>query len=332
MPAKKPNNSLNFAKLAPVFADADKAREFIEELRWKGTPNCPHCESEDAYKLTPKPTSKRPGRKGLYKCNSCRKQFTVTVGTIFESSRIPLNKWLYAIYMMCSSKKGISAYQLHRELEITYKSAWFLCHRIRHAMTEQPLAGLLKGTIEADETYVGGKKKGIGSGGPGAGGKTIVFSLVERDGKARSFVVDDVKKPTLQGMIRDHVDPESEIHTDQHRSYGGVAKPVHNEAGQMVHPGFKAHESVDHSIEEYSRGDVTTNTAESFFALFKRGIVGAFHHISKQHTSRYLGEFDFRWNRRKDDDGERFLMAIIMGEGKRLFYRVPKMLAEGNPA
>jgi transposase-like protein len=257
----------------------------------------------------------------------------VTVGTIFEGSRIPLNKWLYAIYMMCTSKKGISAHQLHRELDITYKSAWFLCHRIRHAMTAEPLAAMLAGKVEADETYVGGKKKGSGAGGPTAGGnKTIVFTLVQRGGNAKSFRVEDVKKSTLQEIIREHVHPDTIIYTDQHRSYGGVEKPVLDDDENQIHPGFKAHQSVDHSIGEYSRGDAFTNTAESFFSLFKRGVVGAFHHVSPEHIHRYLTEFDFRWNRRKDDDGERFVDAILSGEGKRLFYRVPASLAEGNPA
>lgn len=304
-----------FAQLTKVFADEDVAREWLESKRWPSGPICPHCASVDrAYKLTPKPTSTRPVRRGVWKCRSCRKQFTVTIGTVFAESHIPLNKWLYAIHLMCSSKKGVSALQLSRILEVTYKSAWFLAHRIRKAMEKEPMRAKLTGTVEADETYVGGK--GTGSqGGPSAGGtKIAVITLIQRDGEARSTVVDNVRAVTLKGIIRNEVEGTAHIMTDQMASYKGLK----NE--------FAGHDSVDHRAKEYVRGIVHINFSESYFSLFKRGIIGAFHHISRKHIQRYLEEFDFRWNRRKISDVERMLSAVAGAEGKRLFYRSPKHL------
>ncbi len=313
----------SFQSLTQKFADEGAAREWLEAQRWPDGPVCPHCGVVDrAYKLTAKPTSKRAVRPGVWKCRDCRKQFTVTIGTVFAETHIPLNKWLYAIHLMCSSKKGVSANQLHRTLEITYKSAWFLCHRIRKAMEKDAPADRAKvgGVVEADETFVGAsRKKQRGKhgqdmrGGPTARGtKTIVFSLVPRDGEARSWKVDDVKAKTLQGIIRREVECEAHIMTDQMHSYWGLDKQ------------FAGHQSVDHSRGEYVRGIVHTNFAESFFSLFKRGIFGAFHHISEQHMQRYLEEFDFRWNTRKLDDAERVEQAVAGAEGTRLYYRTPK--------
>jgi transposase-like protein len=304
-----------FAELTKVFADEDLAREWLEAKRWPEGPVCPHCGVVDrAYKLVPKATSSRPVRKGVWKCRDCRKQFTVTIGTIFAETHIPLNKWLYAIHLMCASKKGISALQLSRTLEVTYKSGWFLAHRIRKAMEKDPMAGKLTGVVEADETYVGGKGTGT-QGGPMAGGSKIaVFTLIQRDGEARSIVVEDVKATTLKGIIRDEVEGTAHIMTDQMKSYHGLARE------------FAGHDTVDHSAGEYVRGIVHVNFSESFFSLFKRGIIGAFHHVSRKHIQRYLEEFDFRWNRRKITDSERMLEAVAGTEGKRLFYRAPKWL------
>jgi transposase-like protein len=302
---------LTYKQRTALFADEDLAREYVEQIRWKGEPFCPHCGTVGAYKLTPKPGSARPTRKGVYKCKACRKQFTVTVGTVFEGTRIKLNLWLWAIYLMCSSKKGISAFQIHRELGCTYKTAWFLCHRVRKAMEKEPLKSKLSGVVEVDETYVGGKGTGT-SGGPMAGGSHFpVFSMVSRTGDARSFLVPDVKAPTLYPIMLQNIDGASHIMTDEMRTY------------RSLHKHYWQHSAVAHSRKEYVRGIVSTNFAESYFSLLKRGIFGAFHHISKKHAQRYLEEFDFRWNMRKATDDERFAAAIQGAEGKRLLYRLP---------
>jgi len=294
--------SINLVKLSKYFHDEVSAIEFIEKLRWPDGPICPHCEATKVYHLKVSGTKRK-----VWKCGECRKQFTVKVGTIFEDSHIPLSKWLAAIYMMCSSKKGVSAHQIHRELDITYKSAWFLCHRIRLAMQESPLAEKLTGIIEADETYVGPKNV-PGKRGRGAGKKTKVFSLIQRDGKARSFKVDDVKGKTLKGIIRNNVMDTAYLMTDSFKAYNGAAKLV------------KYHGVVDHD-NEYVRGIIHTNFAESYFSLLKRGILGTFHHVSETHMERYLSEFDFRWNTRGEDDGIRTIAAIQNSGGKRLLYR-----------
>lgn len=312
-------NAPTFAQLTQVFADEDVAREWLEAKRWPNGPVCPHCGVEDrAYRLQAKATSTRPVRKGVWKCKDCRKQFTVTIGTVFAESHIPLNKWMYAIHLMCSSKKGISALQLSRTVEITYKSAWFMCHRIRKAMEKDPVRAKMTGIVEADETYVGGKGTGT-QGGPMAGGsKVAVFSLIQRDGEARSVVVEDVKAKTLKGIIRNEVEGTAHIMTDQMASYHGLGKE------------FASHGTVDHSAQEYVRGVIHVNFSESYFSLLKRGIIGAFHHVSKKHLQRYLEEFDFRWNRRKISDSERVLAAVAGTEGKRLYYRAPKWMEELN--
>lgn len=308
-----------YADLAARFADEDKAREWLEARRWPDGPVCPHCGVVDrAYRLQAKAGSTRPVRKGVWKCKDCRKQFTVTIGTVFAETHIPLNKWLYAMHLMCSSKKGISAHQLHRILEVQYKTAWFLCHRIRKAMEKDAPAdrGKLGGVVEADETYVGGKGTGT-QGGPMAGGSKIaVFSLIQRDGEARSQVVGDVKGRTLQDIIRRNVVGEASIMTDQHQSYVGLDRQ------------FASHESVDHSAGEYVRGVVHVNFSESYFSLLKRGIIGAFHHVSATHMQRYLEEFDFRWTRRKMNDFERLVEAVAGTEGTRLYYKAPSFLGK----
>jgi len=312
-----PLDELDFDTRQKLFSDKEAARQFLEAIRWPDGPICPRCGVEgESYKLTAKPGSKSPVRAGVYKCSTCRKQFTVTVGTVFEGTRLGLNKWLYAIHLMCSSKKGISANQLCRDLGVQYKTAWFLCHRIRKAMEKDPLKSRLRGVVEADETYIGGKKRGAGSGGPMAGGnKAILYTLIQRDGEARSFNVPDNRAERLQGLMAHLVDPDTAIMTDGHASYKGL--DAH----------FKSHESVDHSAGEYVRGIVHTNFSESFFSLFKRGIMGAFHHLSKKHLQRYAEEFDFRWNTRELEDWERVVKVVKQAHGKRLFYRVPKVAA-----
>jgi transposase-like protein len=312
------SDKLNLKSLAKYFSNEDEAREMLEKMRWPNGVICPHCKSEGAYKLTAKAESKSPVRKGVWKCKSCRKQFTVKVGTIFEDSHIPLSTWLLAINLLCTSKKGMSAHQLHRMLGITYRSAWFMAHRIRFAMTQDPLASKLQGTVEADETYIGGKAKNMHKSvrerkvqGRGNVGKAPVFTLVERDGRVRSRHVATVTQDNLMSVMRECVEASSCINTDESPSYN------------MVYTSFAGHESVNHKAGEYVRGNTHVNTSESFHALLKRGVHGVYHHWSVKHLPRYLSEFDFRFNNRKVEDGERTLNAIKGFEGKRLMYREP---------
>jgi transposase-like protein len=301
------SKELNLTDLAKIYNDDDRIREFFEGLRWPDGPVCPHCESKEVYRLSPKPDSESPVRKGVLKCKKCRKQFTVTVNTIFEGSHIPLAKWIMAIHFFCSSKTGISAHQLHRLLGITYKTAWFIAHRIRYAMTQSPLKEKLKGIVEADETYIGGKGKG--KRGRGAEKKTAVFSLVERNGRIKSQPIGNVKAKTLKKIMIEYVDRKAKIMTDEFPSYRWVKKH------------FASHEVVDHAKKEYVRGNIHVNAAEGYFSLLKRAIDGTFHHISKHHLHRYVSEFDFRYNYSKVDDGMRTAILISRAENKRLLYR-----------
>ena len=309
---------INIVELGQRFSDEDKAREMLESVRWPNGATCPHCGSVKAYRLEPKPTSKRPGRKGLWKCGDCRKQFTVTVGTIFEGSHIPLNKWVIAVYIMCASKKGVSALQLQRMMKpLTYKSAWFMCHRIRHAMTQEPMTGLLQGTVEADETYIGGKARNMHASkrakltGRGPADKQPIFALVERGGQLLGQKVANVTGENLKGIIRQQVAPEAVIMTDEHGAYRGLSND------------FAGHEVVAHSQGEYVRKDAHTNTLEGAFSLFKRQIVGAHHHVSLEHLDRYWDEFEWKYNRRESTEGEKMGMALKATEGKRLMYKQP---------
>jgi transposase-like protein len=307
--------TLPWSKLGAHFADPDKAREYMEFLRW-GTdgPACPRCGGADPYRLTPKAGSAKPGRKGLLKCRACRKQFTVTVGTVFEDSHIPLNKWLQAIYLIGASKKGISAHQLHRMLGVTYRSAWFMAHRLRYAMSSGPNASLLRGTVEIDETYIGGKRKGRYGRGPADGGrKAAVVALVERGGSVRAFPMEKITGHTMDNAILRNVAPEgSRLMTDDTHIYQGK-KRINGIPREIV----------SHTHGEYVRGDAYTNTAEGFFSLLKRGIVGTFHHVGKGHLARYVSEFEFRYNVRKLADAQRPALLVQSAEGKRLTYKQP---------
>lgn len=307
---------MNLTDLGKNFSTVDEAREFLEKQRWPSGAVCPHCGLEgQSYRLQATKESKTPVRKGVWKCGGCRKQFTVTVGTIFEDSHIPLNKWLMAIHLLCSSKKGMSAHQLHRMLGITYKSAWFMAHRIRHAMTQEPLATMLSGTVEVDETYVSGKPREYGKRGrPGKDSKKVpVVASVERGGNVRSFRVPTVSGKNLKQVIRDHVVPKAAIMTDDFWAYEGLNKE------------FASHDSIRHRSGFYGRREgrknVHTNTVEGFFSIVKRGIHGVYHHVGRQHLQRYLTEYDFRYNSRQITDGERTIMAIKRVGGKRLKYR-----------
>jgi transposase-like protein len=303
---------MNLADLAKVCSNEEDAIAWVESIRWpSGEPTCPHCGTDDrAYRLRGKTS-----RPGLWKCGACRRQFTCKIGTIFEDSHVPLAKWLLAIRLMCSSKKGVSASQISRELSITYKSAWHLCHRIRLAMTKEPLAGKLGSEgqiVEVDETYIGGKPANNKHKGPKAfkAKKVVVMTLIERDGEVRTFRVPNNKKAVLQTIVRPMVADTAHIMTDSHLGYKDLGKH------------FWRHDSVNHSYE-YVRGIIHTNFAESYHSLLKRGIFGTYHHISEQHLSRYLREFEFRWNSRKATDGARMVEAVRGAEGKRLTYKRP---------
>lgn len=297
---------------APHFQDKDKARRYLEKQRWPDGPFCPHCGGvEKIYPITGK-----TARDGLYKCGDCRKQFTVTVGTLFEGSKIPLNKWLMAVYLMCSSKKGISSHQLHRMLGITYKTAWFMTHRIREAMKDPVFTGKLGGgggTVEADETFWGNTKPRGQKKGRGYAHKEKIFSLVERGGSVRSFHVQSVNAKTLRPILREQIDASAHLITDEAAQYV-LSKP-------SIKNDFASYGFVRHSTGEYVRGGIHTNTIESYFSILKRGLVGTFHHVGPQHLKRYIGEFDFRYNNRHIDDTERADKALKGISGKRLMYR-----------
>ncbi|MGA2525746.1 MAG: IS1595 family transposase [Smithellaceae bacterium] len=292
----------------------DEARAILEHIRWPEGVKCAHCGSDNVTRLNSKSEKVRDG---LIQCNACRKQFTVMIGTVMEDSHITLRQWVQAFHSMSSHKKGISALQLQRNLGLgSYKSAWHLAHRIRLAMKEGALAAALKGTVEVDETYIGGKpRKGSGKRGRGTK-KAPVMAMVERGGRIITKPVKNVTAKTLKSAIREAVDSESKIITDEFRSYIGIGKD------------FKGgHGVVNHGLGQYVNGDISTNTAESFFALVKRGVNSTFHHISKKHLGRYCNEFSFRWDNRKVTDGERAEEAVKGMEGERLML---KNLLKGN--
>ena len=301
--------------------DETAAVEFLEKQRWGGIPACPRCGDTNVVQV--KDAKGNRNKRFLWRCHGCKQQFTVRIGTVFEDSRIPLRIWCYAFWKACSSKKGISALQISRECSLSYKSALFLMHRIRYAMTEPGEQEKLQGDIEVDETYVGGKPKYTQkrefrvSRGPkqqiGRGtNKTPVMVIIKRNDKARAKVIPNVTGDTLKTAIRENVHKSSRIITDENKGYFGIGKEFTG-----------GHEAVNHSAKEYVRGDVYTNTAESFFSLLKRGFYGTFHSVSKKHLHRYINEFEFRWNTRKIDDGDRTAAAIRGADGKRLMYREP---------
>jgi transposase-like protein len=301
------------------FHDEDAARAYFEALRWPHGVVCPHCGSIGrAYARK---------RKGLYRCAEaeCRKDFTVTTKTVMESSHIPLSKWAQGFHLMASSKKGFSAHQLHRTLKITYRSAWFMAHRLREALRagglEPPLGG--EGEIvEADETYHGRiaePRTKTTSGRPfikkgKAANKRPILALVERGGRVRTFHVPVADKHTVTKIVRENIARESRLHTDESKLYTGSDEH------------FAAHETVKHSIGEYVRDDIHTNSAEGYFSIFKRGMRGVYQHCKEKHLHRYLAEYDFRYNHRTAlgfNDTERAALAIQGAAGKRLTYHLP---------
>jgi transposase-like protein len=294
---------------APHFQSVEAAREYLEALRWGADRVCPHCVTINESFATKKP--------GVYRCRSkeCRKDFSVTTKSVMESSHIKLNVWLQAFFLMASSKKGISSHQLHRALGITYKSAWFLTHRIREAMRAgglMPPMGSGGGAVEIDETFIGrleGQKKGKAA----WAHKNVVMTLVERGGSARSFHVDGVRAGDFLPIIRANLSREARMMTDENRSYKVVA-----EIEEI------SHETVNHSKDEYVRGEIHTNTVEGYYSIFKRGMKGVYQHCAEKHLHRYLSEFDFRYSNRVAlgiHDGERADLAIKGAAGKRLTYR-----------
>jgi transposase-like protein len=287
------------------------AVEFMENQRWGKQPACPHCGSIKVSKMTDSNGGRN--KRFLWRCHDCKRQFTVRIGTVFEDSRIPLKVWCHSFWRACASKKGVSALQISRECHITYKSALFLMHRIRYAMTVPQQQEKLQGTVEADETYVGGKPRFKGYSKRGRGTqKTPVLALVERNGNIRVRVIPNITSKTLKAEMQKEIDKRARIITDEF--------PVYRNIGKEFTGG---HDVICHNRREYVRGDVYTNTAESFFALLKRGVYGTFHAVSKKHLHRYIGEFAFRWDTRKLNDGARITKAIKNAEGKRLTYYEP---------
>lgn len=323
-------DNLTLLAIFENYSDEDNARAFVESLLWPNGTVCPHCGLVgEAYRIVMKEKTpeqiaqlKKEGkrhqkaRKGLWKCAGCRKQFTVTIGTVFEDSHIKLSRWVLAIHLFCASKKGISAHQIHRMLGITIKSAWFLMHRIRHAVAESPDASKMTGIVECDETYFGGKSKNMHAKkrkeviqGSGPAGKTPVMTLVERNGRVRTTQLERVTESNLDTVLRTFVDPKASLMTDEGRSYNKLGK------------NFASHAAVNHSRGEYVRENAHINSAESVHAILKRGVFGTYHHWSVTHLGRYLAEFDFRFNLRKVSDGTRMAEAIKSAAGKRLTYK-----------
>jgi transposase-like protein len=288
------------------------AIEFFERRRWGTTPYCVRCGSVDVHKMVDSKTGQR-NKRYLWRCHDCKAQYTVRIGAVYEQSRLPMRYWAYAFWRASTSKKGVAALEIMRDCQISYKSALFLMNRIRFAMAPDTDDPKLTGTVECDETYVGGKPryKGISKRGRGTC-KVPVFAAVERHGRIRRHVVADVSGKTLKGAIREMVDGQARIMTDDFQAYDGIGREF---AG--------GHETVCHSTKEYVRDDIHTNTAESSFAILKRGIMGIYHSVSKEYLHRYLWQFDFLWNARKLNDGERTAVAIKLAEGKRLMYRQP---------
>lgn len=295
-------------KLTEVqFQTEEQARKFLEDIRWHNGIVCPHCGVIDEhYRL-----NGTAARKGLLKCKDCRKQFSVTVGTLFERSHIPLNKWLLATFLMCSSKKGMSSHQLHRILGLTYKTAWFMTHRLREAMKDPVFVRQLGGKnaiVEADETYWGNTRSKTIEKRKGYEHKEKIFSLVERNGDVRSFHVSHVSGETLKPILKSQVNKDTHLMTDEFGGYKDLDQH------------FAKHDKIGHSRGEYVRGKIYTNTIEGYFSILKRGLIGTFHHVGAQHLKRYVGEFDFRYNTRKVTDSERTVLALQGIAGKRLTY------------
>jgi transposase-like protein len=312
---------LTLLQLADKLREEEDAYRFLEDLRWSGEPVCPHCGADRPYFLKARDGERRTrtgstSQRRVWKCRACRKQFSVLTGTIFHGTKIPVRTWVLVIFEMASSKNGVAAREIERKYGLTPKSAWFMMHRIREAMKREPMAGLLTGRVVADETYIGGKPANRHKGHRGHQGytdKTPVMALVSREtGEVVSKVVPNVTGANLAAAIRGEVDPERvELHTDESGHYRTAGLP------------FKAHHTVNHSQQEYVRGDVSTNQAENFFSQLKRSIDGTHHHVSVDHLPRYLAEFSFRYSYRKESDTDRMARLFRQVGGRRLMYQEP---------
>lgn len=293
-------------------ADEKAAVEFIEKQRWGQYPGCPRCGDMDVYKMADSKTGERQAN-FRWRCHGCKEQFTVRIGTVFEDSRIPLRHWCFAFWRASTSKKGVSALEIHRQTGLSYKSSLFMLHRIRFAMAPDTASrGQLNGTVEVDETYIGGKPRYRGKGKDGRGtDKQPVVALIQRGGDVRTKVVTNVSTKTLREAVHEHVSRDAKLMTDE--------LPLYRRIGKR----YVEHKTVKHSAHEYVRGDVHVNTAESFFALLKRGLHGIYHSVSKKHLHRYMAHAEFLYNNRDLEDGERAVAVIKAAEGKRLMYREP---------
>jgi transposase-like protein len=300
-------------ELPRACSDELTAVEFFEQRLWKGEPHCFHCGSINVYKMLDAKTGLR-NKRFRWRCHDCHEQFTIRQGTVFEESRIPLRHWAYAFWRAATSKKGVAALEIMRDCQITYKSALFMMHRIRFAMTSAPGSPKkLSGIVEADETYCGGKPRpGTGPHKRGRGTSKIpVLAVVQRNGDVRRQVVANVSAKNIAAHLALNVKRSAKLMTDEFNAYIPVGRK------------YAAHEVVNHNAKEYVRGDVHTNTAESSFAILKRGLIGIHHAVSPKHLHRYVSHYDFLWNARKMNDGERTALAIQSAEGKRLMYREP---------
>jgi transposase len=299
-------DTMNLPRLIEEFGSEEKCRAYLEELRWPDGPECPRCEEPT--------TVSRIASRNQFECDKCRYQFSVTAGTLFHDSHLPLWKWFLAVYLMCESKKGISAKQLQRMLSVSYKTAWYLAHRIRDAMgdDEQPL---LRGTVEVDETLLGGKRPGYGVG--YRGNKVVVAGAIERGGEIRLRLVPNTRRGNLHGFIKSTVSDETEaIYTDELKSYTGIGDEN------------TRHETVQHSADEYVRGDVHTNTVESAWSLLKRSVVGTYHQMSVKHLPAYLDEMEWRFNLRENPYLFRDTLLVLL-HGDALPYR--KLIERVDP-
>jgi len=318
MPTSPHTSTFTPDKLTDHIGNEDQARELLESIRWPEGPICPHCgEVNNAGKLTARAESKKPVRKGVWKCYGCLEQFSVTLKTVLEDSHIPLHKWLWCAYLMCASKKSMSAHQIHRMTGISYKSTWFMCHRLRYAMAQNGLGGLFQGVVEIDEAYVGPKAKPRKMWQPFVDKKVPVVSMLERHtGRVRSVAMERVTVKNITPILHANVAKTARIHTDDHPIYTFLA------------PRYAGHDVVTHTLEEYARREngrlITTNTVEGFFSLVKRGVYGTYHHVGRGYLQQYLNEFDFRYNARKVSDSERTILALKATEGKRLTLREPE--------
>jgi transposase-like protein len=323
MPISANSTTPNLARLLDQIGDEENARLLLESIRWPDGPVCIHCgELNNCGRLKARPDSRKPVRNGVWKCYGCKEQFTVTVGTVFEDSHIPLHRWLLISYLMCASKKGMSAHQIHRMTGISYKTVWFMCHRLRFAMTQHNMIEKLRGVVEVDEVWIGPKEKGK----PGQPGieskKRPVVSLMERSNngsRVKSFPLERVTLANIKPIMKEHVEVGTTIQTDEATVY------------HFMREDFPSHDIVTHKKKEYSRYEngrhITTNTVEGYFSLVRRGVYGTYHHWGRGYLQQYLNEFDFRYNHRKMSDSERTIYALRATEGKRLTLREPRSVS-----